>query len=99
MANNNRSIPSRPEGEDLTVSYFDKITGLLNQFDEAQAAKQAARGEVTKTFLLTDIDVDTGEIKTYRMTMELISTAQGHLEPLTLEVDRNDEIAEGDYYN
>ena len=41
MPNNNRSVLSRPEGQDLTVSYFE-ITGLLDQFDEGQADKQAA---------------------------------------------------------
>ena len=99
MPNNNRSVRSRPEGEDLTVSYFDKITGLLDQFDEGQAAKQAARAAVTTTFLLRDVDPDTGEIKTYRITQGLISTEQGSIEPLSLEVDNNNERVQGDYCN
>lgn len=58
------------------LSYFDTITQRLDTWHAQQQAIKEAKAQLTKTFLLTDPDSINGIVKTYRLTVELVSTEQ-----------------------
>jgi len=57
-------------------SYFDVITQRLDSWQAKQQAIREAKAQVTKSFLLEDPDDVNGVVRTYKLTVELVSTAQ-----------------------
>ena len=77
-----------------TSSWFAYVTSQLDQFEEKLAISRQAREQVTKRFILTDTDPETGLTRTYQVTHELISTSATNNEsPLTDDLGGDEYVS------
>lgn len=58
------------------LSYFDVISNQLDAWDGKQQAIREAKAQLTKAFLIQDVDEVTGQSSSYKVTLELLKTEQ-----------------------
>lgn len=58
------------------LSYFDIISNRLDSWEASQQAIKLAKAQTKKSFILNDEDSLIGITKTYKLTIELLSTTQ-----------------------
>lgn len=75
-SNTQTTLDLQTIGNNPQLSYFDTITRRLDQWHAKQQAIREAKDQLKKSFLLEDEDSSNGIVKTYRLTVELVSTEQ-----------------------